>query len=117
MLTLALVASIVTLVVFLVLAASLFLGTMTRMGMGFGEPPRVSIMNYTFEPETLEIKIGATVRWTNMDMVDHTVTGGGIASGTLGHMGAYSFTFAQPGTYVYRCDLHPYMTGTVVVVT
>ena len=39
----------------------------------------------------------------------------GIESPLLGHMGSFSYTFPEAGTYVYHCDPHPYMTGSVTV--
>ncbi len=83
---------------------------------------QVAIVDYTFSPSTLTVKGGTTVKWVNMDGDAHTVTfddrGHGamaIDSGRMGHMGTFSFTFTQPGTYEYRCALHPSMTGEIIV--
>ncbi len=82
---------------------------------------QVAIVNYSFSPSTLTVKTGTTVRWVNMDSVQHTVSFGthgnetGVESSLLGHMGSFSYTFTKPGTYEYHCDPHPYMTGSVVV--
>jgi plastocyanin len=82
----------------------------------------VAIVNYAFSPSTLTVPTGTTVRWVNMDGDAHTVTfddrGHGMAgmdSGRMGHMGTFSVTLTQPGTYAYRCTLHPSMTGTIIV--
>ncbi|HEY5538605.1 MAG TPA: plastocyanin/azurin family copper-binding protein [Thermoplasmata archaeon] len=85
----------------------------------------VSIMNYRFSPGSFTVRAGTMVVWTNMDHVDHTVTfgehdampgvGAQMGSGMMGHMGAYSYTFTEPGTYEYHCDPHPFMVGTLVV--
>ncbi len=86
-----------------------------------GAAVQVTIRNYSFNPSTLEVRAGTTVRWVNMDMVAHTVSFGthenpaGIESPLLGHMGSFSYTFSEAGTHVYHCDPHPYMTGTVAV--
>jgi len=37
------------------------------------------------------------------------------ASGTLATGDSFTFTFDEPGTYTYFCELHPQMTGTIVV--
>lgn len=114
---LVLVVAAVAIAVAAVVAMAAFSWMMGDMGMGGmgGQPNQVTIMNYRFGPQTLQVKAGTTVRWVNMDMVDHTVTGGGLASPTLGHMGSYAFTFTRPGRYGYICGLHPYMTASVVV--
>lgn len=85
---------------------------------------QVAIVGSAFSPAEVTVKAGTTVRWVNMDGVDHTVNFGGqyndmeaMGSGMMGHMDFYSYTFREPGTYPYHCDPHPYMTGTVTVVT
>ncbi|MDV3277154.1 MAG: cupredoxin domain-containing protein [Nitrososphaerales archaeon] len=82
----------------------------------------VTIANYGFYPRTLTVSNGTTVTWVNMDFVQHTVTSGSEQAPTglfdsheLNHMQAFSYTFSTPGTYTYYCDVHPDMTGTIVV--
>ena len=78
---------------------------------------QVGIINFKFTPDTVTIKVGATVDWTNHDDIPHTVsfTGSGIHSDDLDRNGAYSHTFTAPGTYGYICSIHPFMHGTVIV--
>ena len=72
--------------------------------------------NFAFSPDSVEIKVGETVTWTNEDAAAHTVTGdGGVDSGQLATGQTYSKTFDTAGTYAYHCSIHPAMTGTVVV--
>lgn len=85
-------------------------------------PNHVVIMNYSFIPQTLKVPVGTTVTWVNMDFVAHSVESGihdapiGLfESELLDHMESFSYTFSQPGTYIYHCDPHPWMTGTIVV--
>ena len=84
---------------------------------------QVAIVNYAFSPSNLTVKVGTMVRWMNMDSVEHTVSFGthenptGVESPLLGHMGSFSYTFTQLGTYRYHCDPHPYMTGSVAVIS
>jgi plastocyanin len=89
----------------------------------------VSIINGAFDPSssqhfvpaTLTVVIGVnnTVSWANDDSIIHTVTGnnGGFNSGLLNTGNSWSYTFTTPGTYQYHCAIHPFMTGTVVVVS
>jgi len=78
----------------------------------------VSIDNFTFTPQTLTVKAGTTVTWTNKDDIPH---GLGWTNNTFTRSKAMdtddsvSFTFAKPGTYQYFCYIHPHMTGTIVV--
>jgi len=78
---------------------------------------RVEIMNYEFLPATLTVPLGTTVTWTNRDDEPHTVTSSEkvFASPGLDAGEAFSYTFSTPGTYAYRCALHPHMTGTIIV--
>jgi plastocyanin len=78
----------------------------------------VSIHNFTFTPQTLTVKTGTTVTWTNGDDIPHGIGSENNAfarSKALDTDDSYSFTFITPGTYKYFCYVHPYMTGTIVV--
>ena len=77
----------------------------------------VSIDNFTFTPQSLTVKAGTTVTWTNRDDIPHTVvsTDGAFKSKVLDTDEKFSFTFSKPGTYPYFCSIHPKMTGKVVV--
>ena len=78
--------------------------------------------NVAFVPLLILVEDGATVTWTNNDSVDHTVTAGTpedlselFDSGPLAPGETFTFTFEEPGTYVYFCTIHPGMVGSVVV--
>ena len=78
----------------------------------------VSIDNFTFGPQTLTVKAGTTITWTNKDDIPHGIASannGFAKSRALDTDDSYSFTFTTPGTYQYFCYIHPHMTGTVVV--
>jgi plastocyanin len=76
----------------------------------------VEIANFAFSPAVITVKIGATVTWTNKDEDAHTVAITGTAvSKPLQGGDSYAHTFGQPGTYTYRCTIHPNMRGMVVV--
>ena len=87
---------------------------------------QVIIGNYNFNPQTLTVKVGTTVTWTNMDFVGHNVEAGthedeghedeSLESPILGHMQSFSYTFTEAGEYEYHCDPHPYMEGRIIVV-
>jgi amicyanin len=77
----------------------------------------VMIDNFTFSPQTLTIKAGTKVTWTNRDDIPHTVasTTKAFKSPALDTDDTYSFTFTAAGNFEYFCSLHPHMTGTIVV--
>ena len=83
-----------------------------------GSTSMVSIDNFSFGPQTLTVKAGTTVTWTNRDDIPHGIASSNNAfkkSGALDTDESYSFTFTAPGTYQYFCYLHPHMVGSIVV--
>ena len=83
----------------------------------------ISIENSTaagFNPGSVTITVNTTVKWTNDDSVQHTVT-----STTVPLYGSFNATvnpgvtvclkFTSAGTFNYQCTLHPTMTGLVTV--
>jgi plastocyanin len=85
---------------------------------GTGPGTQVSMKDIKFNPETVTIKPGGKVTWTNDDSVGHDVTADDFESGGPGEMqggSTYSHVFKKPGTYDYVCSVHPGMKGTVKV--
>ncbi|HYT71761.1 MAG TPA: plastocyanin/azurin family copper-binding protein [Gemmatimonadales bacterium] len=72
---------------------------------------------YKFQTDSLTISAGQTVRWTNGDPVEHTVTFDGPEPGSppIPPNGTFNHRFDAPGRYPYHCTPHPYMKGVVVV--
>jgi len=77
----------------------------------------VSAQDNTFDPPTLNVRPGTTVRWTNTGKNPHTVTDrdGKFDSGDIAPGASYTVTFQSPGTYHYYCKRHKGMEGTIVV--
>jgi predicted lipoprotein with Yx(FWY)xxD motif/plastocyanin len=90
-----------------------------------GTNPTVSMKNTAFNPNTLTIRVGTTVTWSNDETspIPHTVTSGSpnalsgmFDSGDLNPGQTFQFTFNAPGTFQYFCRIHgAAMTGTVTV--
>jgi plastocyanin len=87
-----------------------------------GGVTKVDMKNIQFDPQTVTVKKGSTVDWTNEDSVNHDVTkvsgpGPNFSSGTgnLASGASYQQTFKTAGTIKYQCTVHPGMTGTIVV--
>jgi plastocyanin len=77
----------------------------------------VKINGYAFHPGTLKIKVGTTVKWTNEQNLDHTVTAnnGSFNSGHLAPGHSFTHTFKSAGKFPYHCMIHTFMKATVVV--
>ncbi len=80
-------------------------------------PNEVFIKNMAFYPSTLTISRNTTIKWTNKDAVNHTVTSDTdlFDSGIISNGVTYSHTFTTSGTFKYHCTPHPSMTATVIV--
>ncbi len=81
----------------------------------------VAYRNITIAPDTVRVKAGSTIKWTNYDSVEHNVTSeGGVAkfaSGNFGEGGTYEVKVTRPGIIHYECTIHPAtMNGTIEVV-
>ena len=79
-----------------------------------------------FIPNQITVQKGAAVTWVNGDIAAHTVTSGDASIGTadgifdsliLGPKNEFTHTFEAEGTFPYFCTLHPFMVGTVKVVS
>lgn len=77
----------------------------------------ITIVDFSFEPDTAEVPVGTTVEWVNEDSFSHTVVAddGSFVSEDVGSGDRFTFQFTEPGTYTYICGIHPSMTGTIVV--
>ena len=83
-----------------------------------GEEVAVDIVNFSYNPNPVEIAAGDTVTWTNQDGVPHTATGQDrdvLQSGAIASGDSFSETFEEAGEFEYFCEFHPGMVGTIVV--
>jgi len=80
---------------------------------------RVDIQGFAFSPASLTVKKGDLVQFTNLDSSPHTVVSltGKFESSSLVQNASYNLETANlaPGTYAYKCGIHPSMRGTIVV--
>ena len=86
----------------------------------------VDIMNFSMNPDPIEIEVGTTVRWTNLDFAGHTVTSGDpgdvdagaiFGSPVLGQNDTFEHTFDEAGAFAYFCRPHSaFMNGFLVMV-
>lgn len=86
-------------------------------GSSGGATVEVKMEGMAFSPQTVTIKVGDTVNWTNMDQPPHNATAVDKSwkTSTFGTGESGSVTFTTAGTFPYICTVHPSMTGTVIV--
>jgi plastocyanin len=82
---------------------------------------KIAYRNIAIAPDTLKVKVGSTIEWTNYDSVEHNVTSEGgatkFASKDFGEGATYEVKVTKPGTIHYECTIHPAsMNGTIEVV-
>ena len=77
----------------------------------------ITIKNFAFDPASITVKVGSTVRWVNQDSVPHRIVFAdkSISSVLLAASQSASQKFDQPGIYNYICSIHTDMHGTVIV--
>ncbi|MFN2563478.1 MAG: cupredoxin family copper-binding protein [Gemmatimonadaceae bacterium] len=80
-------------------------------------PCLVNIRDFAFEPATLRVRAGATVRWVNQGPTAHTSTAddGAWDSPTLATGAEFSQGFPTAGQFPYHCEPHPTMRATIIV--
>jgi plastocyanin len=91
-----------------------------------GESVRVSAIDNFFLAETVIVRAGTEVLWTNDGRNDHDVVpvdseGWGIALSEFPPGANYRHRFVEPGTFRYYCSIHGTaergMIGTIEVTT
>jgi plastocyanin len=80
----------------------------------------IAYRNIAIAPDTLRVKVGSTIKWTNFDSVQHNVTSQGgpqsFASKDFGEGKTFEVKVTKPGVIHYECTIHPTtMNGTIEV--
>lgn len=78
----------------------------------------VEMRDFAFTPRDVTISPGTAVRWINLDDSPHSVameSGKPGSSQVIEQSQSYSFVFREPGTFTYRCGIHPTMLGEITV--
>jgi plastocyanin len=76
---------------------------------------KISIQAMAFDQKTLVAAPGDTVRWSNDDIVPHTVTASGFDSGEIAPGQSWQVTLKKKGKIPYKCSFHPTMTASIDV--
>jgi plastocyanin len=78
----------------------------------------VNLQGSKFVPADIQVSPGATITFTNLDGIAHTVTFTSTAVTSVGSYSTGERTVTMPtapGTYPFHCNFHGDMTGTVLV--
>jgi plastocyanin len=107
-------------------------GLTTNAKINYAKPPanapvqsglvKIKYHEISIEPDTLKVKAGSTIEWSNEDPIEHNVTSASgptkFASKNFGEGGTFKVTVTKPGVINYRCTLHPAtMNGSIEVVS
>jgi plastocyanin len=77
----------------------------------------VVIKNFAFSPDDPTVARGSTIEITNDDGSTHTFSAkdGSFNTGELGGGKSKAVKVDRAGTFAFYCQIHTYMTGTLVV--
>ncbi len=77
----------------------------------------VNIGDNFFSQSSVTVAVGGTVTWTWTGANMHSTTSTGNWDSGVMASGAFPRTFSSAGTFDYFCSVHPFMTGSVTVVS
>jgi plastocyanin len=81
-----------------------------------GETETVTILNFKGIPSELEITAGTTVTWLNKDVYVHKIGIFHVEEGPrLAKGETWSYTFTEPGTYLWMSMSRPKTNGAIIV--
>ena len=104
--------------------SGLNLGVLASLVLAFSGGADAAPTTYTvvieqmrFNPPALMVRRGDHVTWVNKDLFPHTASANSRAfdSHSIAPDASWTYVAGQPGTYPYRCDLHPTMGGILTV--
>ena len=77
----------------------------------------VTIVDFAFQPNAVEVKTGTAVTWTSQGSNPHTVkwSDGTPEAEQLAKGDTYTRTFDEAGSFPYVCGIHGQMMGTITV--
>jgi plastocyanin len=85
---------------------------------------QIAYRDIAIDPDTVRVKVGSTIRWTNYDSTQANVTSEGgtggyrFASKNFGEGGTFEIKASKLGVIHYECTLYPVtMNGTIEVLS
>ena len=82
---------------------------------------QIAYRNIAIAPDTVKVKVGSTIKWTNFDSVEHNVISQSgpqkFTSKNIGENATFEVKAEKPGVIHYECTIHPAsMNGTIEIV-
>jgi len=95
-------------------------GSAKVSGLGSATTKVAATDQLAFSPSSQTAKVGQVVEWNNTGTVPHTITFDASNAQCLNDQlinpgSTWEVKFTQPGTYTYKCTIHPGMNGTLTV--
>jgi hypothetical protein len=84
----------------------------------FGAVANINIVNFAFSPNSVNINVNDSVTWTWVGS-PHSATSDTALwdSGISGAGHTFSRTFTSAGSFPFHCTVHPFMTGSITVLS
>lgn len=76
----------------------------------------VEIRSFQFAPESIQVRLGDTIQWTNTDLALHTATEFGWDTGSLAQIQAVTITVTEDMETSFFCVFHPHMEWKIEIV-
>jgi plastocyanin len=97
-------------------AASTGSATTTAGSSSAASPGTITIHNFMYQPNPAHVKVGEVITVTNTDGTNHSLTAdnGAFTTGVFSS-GSKTLIINKPGTYTFHCQIHNFMTGTIIV--
>jgi plastocyanin len=82
-----------------------------------GDAMTLTIKDFAYSPQPLEVAKGTVVKVVNEDDAAHTVTADdkSFDTGDLGASDSKELTLSEEGEFAFHCDIHDYMKGVIRV--
>lgn len=91
-------------------------GLVAAAGARSSKTPVVINEEFKYRPGTFHVKAGTQINFKNQSSYTHTATDKGVFdTGKIKPGASKLVKLTKKGTYVFHCDIHPFMTGKVIV--
>ncbi len=79
---------------------------------------QITIKRFRYDPEHIEVRVGDTIRWTNLDIAPHTASADDLSWDTqeLKRAESAEITVEDGMELAYFCVFHPHMKGAIEIV-
>lgn len=104
-----------------VLGGAVASAAVLSLGARANESPKVheiTIKRFTYDPARIQVRVGDTIRWTNLDIAPHTASANDLSWDTkeLKRNESGEIVVKDGMELAYFCVFHPHMKGEIVVV-